>query len=47
MTVAKTCNERRLSAVRMKVPTVSKNEYGDSHGNENTAVNVEPFRQLS
>jgi hypothetical protein len=47
MAVVKTCNERRLSAVRMKVPTVSKNEYRDSHGNENTAVNVEPFRQLS
>jgi hypothetical protein len=47
MTVVKTCNERRLSAVITSVPTVSKNEYRDSHGNEDTAVNVEPFRQLS
>jgi hypothetical protein len=44
MTVAKTCNERRPSAVRMKVLTISKNKYRDSHGNENTAVDVELFR---
>jgi len=47
MMVANTCNEQRLSAVRMKVPTVSKNEYRDNHGKENTAVDVESFRQLA
>jgi len=49
MAVTKTGNEQRLSAARMTVQvlTVSKNEYRDSHGKENSAVDVEPFRQLA
>ncbi len=45
--VAKLCNEGRLSAVRMKIPTVSKNEYRGSHGKGDSAVDVETFCQLS
>ena len=46
VTAAKVCNERSLLAVRMKILTVSKNEHRGGHGKENTAMDVEIFRQL-